>query len=299
MALLDRGNTDFRASVTRTGLHYKTSRLKRLLKALVKVQDNPTDAAKLQYLFKRCHRWRIKEPKEWAARNSRYEELLGEIRTKARTLNLTLVVPGTTEPVGAVAFVNRVRAELDTFKTYACADAFMNTTITGGVVDYRTGFAGCINPAKRTEVRARYQSIQGTRRGATTPFDSHISRGEWKAKNYEMTYARVSGDQAGVCVTFAKAAAHLLTAGQADGPRVEIVSFKNHVYVLVNRQGGDDDGTVAEGWIHEGGVIIVDPWAAAMGFECIFAGTRHYPYMGMVNPITLVATWPPEDDEEV
>jgi hypothetical protein len=302
MALLDTNSRDFQTSVTRSGFHYKTSRLKRLITALEDVQKHPTDRVKLAYLHKRLWRWRHKEPKEYAARNARFDELLREIQGKARTLGVALTVPGAAAapPENAAwTFVQRVEGPLNDFKDFACGDAFMysydkNTKS----IDYTKGFAACINPSKRDVVKARSDGLKGTTRGAASPFDSHVAAGEWKAKNYEQVCGRVLSERAGICVTFAKSAAHLLTHGQTDGPRVEIVSFKNHVYVLVGRQGGvTDNGYVDADWTAEPDVIIVDPWAASMGFECVYRGFGRYPYKGMANPLLLVASWSPSADE--
>jgi hypothetical protein len=300
MALLDANNTEFKESVTRTGLHFKSGRLKRLLNALTDVQKNPNDGAKLAYLFKRIHRWKQENPKEFAKRGARVDELLGEIRQRAQQLHVTLVVPsGDGGAPPARAFVERVRPALDAFKQYACADAFLGTPYnkTTNTYDYTKGFAGCIKHSARAEVERRNRELKGTTRGATSPFDSFIKAGAWNAKQYQTICGRVQSEQAGVCVTFAKAAAHILTNGQDDGPLVEIVAYKNHAYVLVNRQGEvGDNGYLPQEWINEPGVIIVDPWAASMGHECIYHGRGGYPFTGMIHPLLLVASWDDQED---
>jgi len=299
MPLLDRGNEEFSDSVQRNNWHHKSGRLSRLLTALVDLQDNPGDRAKLHYLHKRMWRWWQKNPDETIKRGARWNDLLKEVRATANAGGVHLVVPGDTDgDTAARAFVMGVRPQLDAFKVFACGDAFMNTTIRDGVPDYQTGFASCINPPKREEVRARSLGLQGTSRGAASPFDSKIDEErQWKSTQFRMIENRVRGDQAGICVTFAKAAGHVLTATRDEGPRVEIVSYDNHVYVLVNRTGDLAGGwRIPNGWINDPAILIVDPWAASMGYECIYEGYRTYPYKGMVDNLLLVARWGPGED---
>lgn len=303
MALMDRGNTEFKTSVTRSGLHYKSSRLERLLKALVDVQNNPTNAEKLKYVHKRLWRWRQETPKEFAARGTKFDALLAEITAKARTLRTTLAVPGKTETEGgdAVAFVARVKPQLDVFKTYGCGDAYMNSPFdkATNTYNYGRGFATCIKTSERANVEARFNDMKKRPgAGATSAADAMLSpSGTWPAINYRMTYERVTTERAGICTTFGKAAAHILTNGQTTGPSVEVVAYKNHVYLLVNRQGEyTDEGAIPDDWTAEPGIIVIDPWAASLGWPCIFLGFGAYPLKSMVKGLTLVAAWPAVED---
>lgn len=297
MALLDPGDSVFATSVSRGKMHRKSGRLNKLLTALVDVQGHPNDAQKLAYLHKRLHRWSEKNPKELANRGAEVPNLSEEIRARAAQLGVRLIAPG--PPPDAFAFVSRVAHELNAFKEYGCGDAFMKTTYdkTTQSYDYSTGFARCIKRSKRAEVEARSRELKGTARGAASPFDSFVSPGEWKARHYAAVCARVRRERAGICVTFAKSAAHILTDGQNDGPIVEIVAYDNHAYVLVNRAGAGQGEAIPTNWTADPNVIIIDPWAASMGHECIYRGRSNYPYGGMLNPLTLVATWDPDAEE--
>jgi hypothetical protein len=315
-SLLDPGNQEFRASVTRSNWHYRSGRLKKLLTALEEVQNAGTATAQqITYLHKRLWRWRQKNPGEFSKRGGLFDRLLGDIQARARTLGVALVVPGSetsapprVEPVregggssgNAVTFVNRVKRELDDFKEYACGDAFFGATKTGPDT-YTGGFSGCINKAKFSEVLGRYREMQKAKTGATTPGDAIVlpnADPEWKATVFRMVYERISKERAGICTTFGKAAAHLLTAGRTTGPGVEVVAYRNHVYVLVNRKGDVEEDSrgipkIPDSWIREPDVVIVDPWAAALGWECIYYhGVRGYP-LSMVKGLTLIAAWPP------
>ena len=296
MPLLAQNDTDFASSVYRSGPHFQSRSLKGLVSAVKKCQDEPDDRASLYELHTRLWEWRQANPKEYKHRGGLFDDLLGEIQTRATQLYVTLVVPNRQHPASdAWAFVNRVRAQLDEFKECASADAYLGSTFMKDKNDYNyaEGFAGCINPSERQAVRARHASLKGTSRGAATPFDSHLSPGEWKATKFRLAYDRVMREKAGICATFAQAAAHVLTTGQTTGPRVEVVSFRNHVYVLVNRSGDVDEDTIPPSWLGDPGVVIVDGWAAAMGYESVYVGLNQYPYVGMLNPLILVASWPP------
>jgi len=110
--------------------------------------------------------------------------------------------------------------------------------------------------------------------------------------NYNMVYQKVTQERAGICTQFAKAAAHVLTSGRANGPRVEIVAFDNHVYVLVGRSGGYKGHLLSSDWVQDAGVVIVDPWAGSLGHPTVYENYASYPLKGMVNPLKIVAERP-------
>ena len=296
MPLLAANDATFENSVYKYTHLYQSRGLKDLVAAVKDFQMDPKSRGKLLKLHKRLWLWRQANPKEFKNRGRLFDDLLFEIQQRALDLFVTLIVPNVQHPASeAWAFVSRVGPQLEAFKECASADAFLGSTYTKATdeFDYKTGFGACINPGQREAVRARHRALKGTSRGAATPFDSHLSPGEWKATKFLMAYNRVMGESAGICATFAQAAAHILTTGQQTGPRVEIVSFHNHVYVLVNRQGEVDGNTIPPQWMGEPGIVIVDGWAAAMGYESMYVGLNRYPYLGMLNPLILVASWPP------
>jgi hypothetical protein len=293
MALLDAKNEEFKTSVTRGPLHYKSRRLEKVLTGLLACQQDSTDVDKLKYLLKRLTRWQQENPKEFAVRGSKCDLLRAEINTKIRLLGAPPVPHVPIVNIGAMGWVMEKFNEFEKFKAFASGDAFANTSkLENGEPDYRTGFASCIHPDRRAEVRKRNLDLQGTARGAATPFDAKKFEGQWPATNFRMAYQRVVREEAGICITFAKAAAHILTENRIGAKRVEVVSYANHAYVLVNRT----DPTILPGrkipddWVNDSELIIVDLWAAAMGYDSVYAGHRNgYPY-GMVTNLELVAT---------
>jgi len=91
--------------------------------------------------------------------------------------------------------------------------------------------------------------------------------------------------RAGVCTSFAMAAAHLLMGDKPEaelGFRLEIVAAKNHCFVLVNRSMADVRNPDIE---HENQIpgfplwsddtIIVDAWLYSMGYDCFFTVATH------------------------
>lgn len=95
----------------------------------------------------------------------------------------------------------------------------------------------------------------------------------------------VMAAQGGVCTTFAATAAHLLLTDAAlssSNPRIEFVSGPKHCLCLVNRKTHADDKIGARSdpivsypnWNDE--VVIIDPWAGAMGFH-VLSTIQSYP----------------------
>jgi hypothetical protein len=209
------------------------------------------------------------------------------------------VAPATTNTSGrwsksdVLKWVNAVADELNEFCSYACADAFSytNRDPRTGQRDYSSGFAACINPKKRIEVEKRHDALRGTQ-GAATPGDANIPGAAWKPENYANVYKHVKKNKAAICTQFAKAAAHVLTHDRPHGPRVEIVAFKNHVYVLVGRQGAVATSagkwTLPASWKDDPAVVIVDPWAGSLGWKVIYETYSDYDLQAMSNPIELI-----------
>jgi hypothetical protein len=173
---------------------------------------------------------------------------------------------------GAYNWVNAVSKELDQFKTYACMDALT--------------FQGCINPNVKDAVLKRYREAGNTAMPVSVDLPGQY---DWKKNALRMRYDRTqqSGKQA-VCTSFAYLAAHVLTKNREQGPRVEIVAHKagkgSHVYVLVGRTGGHTNGKISDNW----DAVIVDAWAASLGYPCIYKNRNSFVYRGMTNNLELV-----------
>jgi hypothetical protein len=278
MALLTARNDEFKRSVNLPGFHFKSHRLTKLLNALVDYQQAP-NVLKLQYLSKRLTRWQEENPKELTNRGSKCTALREEI--DAQLIADGAAMPAAPPPalnIGALAWVMQKHADLSRYSTYASADALQ--------------FRGNIKEGKENEVLARTRQLTGTK-GGTQPADALPSLAEWPRGPLRSIHSRVEQDQAGVCITFAKAAAHILTRDLKDPPpyRVEIVSWAVHAYVLVNRTGPvEGEKKIPDNWKHQNDLIIVDLWAAAMGYQSSVYETQGYPYQEMMNNLVLVAT---------
>jgi hypothetical protein len=195
---------------------------------------------------------------------------------------------------GYVAFsyagewIKAVKHRLDRMKQFACMDAFANCPRAGGQppVDWNLGFAGCINPARRMQVMQRHDAYNASNRRAGLQMPPNRNFG-WDANlgmcrsTRQKTYAA----QAGLCTSFAMAAMDILTENRQPGPRIEMVAYNLHVFVIVGR---------AANITHNGGRLppyqawgndwwIVDGWAGAMGYEVVYEGATGYPYPGMLN----------------
>lgn len=162
--------------------------------------------------------------------------------------------------MSAEAFVNHSKSALDTLGCYASLDA--------------RAFEGVINPANKEVVLAREKNWKpphgsvGTGTGAAVRPDPDRA---WKPMVLKLTYEQVCNNRAGVCTSFALAAAHYMTTSQPTGPLVEVVAISNHVYVVVGREGGYVDGWKLPSKSAWGsGCIVVDVWLAAMGWKAVW-----------------------------
>lgn len=100
-----------------------------------------------------------------------------------------------------------------------------------------------------------------------------------------------------ICTTFAKAGAHILThERKKNAPRVEVVAWSAgamaaHVYVLVGRRpiyDPDDPNALPVDWDPEG-AVVVDPWAAGLGYPVMWRANAFPPQLsGMSTPLRLV-----------
>lgn len=201
--------------------------------------------------------------------------------------------------VSPIDFVEEVRETLEKFKQYASADVFMNTQYTDKEKtkpDWETGFARCVNPKVREDVQERFLKYKNTPPGTHPPNFKAASPSpepgsDWTPKTYQTAFTVVTKIKAGVCTQFALAAAHVLTNGRDSGPRVEIVAYDNHVYVLVGRKGEVKNNKIPNDWHKQSDLVIVDGWAGAMGYEVIYQGLKKYPY-GMIKDLDFIAGWP-------
>lgn len=177
-------------------------------------------------------------------------------------------------------------AGLQQFGTYACLDA--------------TTFHTCINGDQTAggPVRTREAAWNA---GHFAPFGTNPAMAlipavrSWAPGRLTVNYNRIRGPggRGAVCTTFGYMAAHVLTTGRPNGPRVELVSYPrglgSHVFVLVGRQGG----LTAAGRIpNEWEAVVVDAWAAALGHPCIYANRAAFVFRGMTQNLQLVMQRP-------
>lgn len=189
--------------------------------------------------------------------------------------------------MAAFDFVRKFQGEFDQLASYACLDA--------------ATFDGCINPGNKIMIRDRLSRANDRKAkdaGAAAALQFGV---QWNANALKNVYDRVLTERAGVCTTFAKAAAHILTKdNHINAPKIEIVAYSNHVFLIVGREAGEVQisgvgpfakhklshyNTWGFGW------MIVDVWAGAMGWpKTIYVGHNGYPFKSMLNPLTLVMT---------
>lgn len=184
--------------------------------------------------------------------------------------------------------------ELQTMASYACLDA--------------TTFEGCINPAQYGVIMGRYDRARDRQaRDVGAAAALHDRRLEWDEANLRRVYHAVRTQRAGVCTTFAKAAAYVLAQDvDFDTPTLEIVAYRKHVFVVVGRRGD----TVADESTRRGPArqmlphfstwgsnwCIVDVWAGAMGWpKVLYHQNEGYPFQTMLNPVERVMVKRPGD----
>lgn len=116
----------------------------------------------------------------------------------------------------AYQWANAVSRELDQFKTYACMDA--------------GNFPQCVKPGNNDEVQARRIATRGR-----PPMPNVIQPGhyDWKKVSLKMRFddTQKLGKQ-GECTSFGYLAAHILTKGREQGPRVELVAV-GHMFMFL------------------------------------------------------------------
>lgn len=189
----------------------------------------------------------------------------------------------------SLAFVNQFRSQLEEMAAYACFDA--------------ATFSQCINPTEKIMILDRLKRA-GDRKAKDVGIVGGFQVGTaWNASALRNVYERVRKERAGVCTTFAKSAAHIFGTAPGLKPRLEIVGFTNHVFVVVGRAGD---------YIEEGsgfrrkmklpsrdrwgaGYVIVDVWVGAMGWPKVIypaSELNDYPFPGMLDPLTLVMERP-------
>jgi len=301
MAYLSGAGNDFERTIDRGIGHFRSDELARAVTAIHAYITRPS-ADGIQAVRNALAAWRNRHPKEFADRGQPvYGPLKTELASECKRWGVPSEAPGdnlaaaVTSTKGTRGWVNAVRPALDKLGSYACADAYLGTTYNKATdkYDYNTGFARCIPVAKRPQVEKLYREMKARGAGTANPGDAMYTPGrDWKPMNYNMVYQKVAQERAGICTQFAKAAAHVLTSGRANGPRVEIVAFDNHVYVLVGRSGGYKGHLLGTDWVQDAGVVIVDPWAGSLGHPTVYENYASYPLKGMVNPLKIVAERP-------
>jgi hypothetical protein len=126
----------------------------------------------------------------------------------------------------------------------------------------------------------------------------------WSGAEYKKVADDLEKHKGGNFAMYAFAAAHHLTAGQATGPRVEIVAWKDktkkeyvHAFVLVGREGPDATEKVPDSWESQNDIAIVDGAMCQKFKEVAFKRPGEYP-SGMRDNLDLIAVWAPEPDED-
>jgi len=299
MPYLKGAGNDFEKAINRGVGHFRSSELD-LAVAAIKQYIKSASADHIKNVRDRLAAWKRLHPKEYANRGQPIQEALqAELKKECahwRVPSEPTAVAAAAKTRDPRAWVNEVRPQLDKLGGYACADAYFGCTYDKATdkYDYNTGFARCIPAAKRAQVEKLYRDMKKRGAGATTPGDAmYTPGGSWKGHNYGLVHQTVTSARAGICTQFAKAAAHILTGHRPNGPRVEIVAYKNHVYVLVGRTGGYNAGhQVPPTWTSDSRLVIVDAWAGSLGNPTVYENYASYPLKGMVNPIVLVAERP-------
>lgn len=300
MPYLSGNGNDFENAIRRGATSFRSSELDAAVAAIHAYIQQPS-AEHIKRVRNTLAAWRDLHPKEFSNRGAPIENALrAELTAACRQWGVPSAPPGVPAPplparpasADARGWVDAVRPALNLLGSYACADAYAYTTYNKATdsYDYNTGFARCVRPDARPVVEKRYREMKARKAGATTPGDALVIHGgKWNAPGYGMVHQFVTQQKAAICTQFAKAAAHVLTHGRPGGPRVEIVAYRNHVYVLVGRKGGYSGHVVDAGWVSEPGLVIVDPWAGSLGWDTIYTRYADYPLKAMANPISLVA----------
>jgi hypothetical protein len=183
------------------------------------------------------------------------------------------------------AWIDAVKSQLDAFKTMAVLDA--------------QAYSGDINPPRKNEVLARAKKFDAGGAVGSTMGDAFLLASadrSWNADSLASVHKTVTAHGRGVCTSFARAAAHVLTDGRARGPRVELVSYQNptrshvaHVFVIVGRQGGAAQVSQTGTWGNA--AWIVDAWIGAMGYDVVY-DVATFPKPGYLQNLTVLMERP-------
>jgi len=268
--LTSAGSTEFEQSVTRGRLHYKSGALKRAIASLKRYQAGNAPA---QSVYDQTVTWARKHRQEVRKRAWMADFLLAELRHLGAVAG-----PAAPVPVAAagdvVTWTLARRVELDECKTTGCGDA--------------SRFGGMINADRRDQIVEREQATR-TGRGDQAGGIGAVSKA-WNPGALRNTYDGIRRDGGGVCTTFGHYCAHVLSYGRPLNQRIEVVAYKNHVFVIVGRRGGYREPghgiPPRETWGNN--YCIVDGWLGAMGYDVVYPNGGGYPYPGMLSPLTLV-----------
>lgn len=189
--------------------------------------------------------------------------------------------------MSAFSFVQRFQAEFDTLASYACLDA--------------ATFDGCIFTPNKMMIKERLQRANDRKAKDAGAVAALQFGTRWNAGALANVYQRVVAERAGVCTTFAKAAGHVMTRNNLpNAPKIEIVAYRLHVFVVVGRNNQAAQAT-GNGLFRTHNLphysqwgdkwMIVDVWAGAMGWpKTIYTQDLGYPFTAMLHPLTLVMT---------
>jgi hypothetical protein len=222
--------------------------------------------------------------------------------------------------VPPIVFARRNGAKITELMNWAPADMGMDPKLYLNIPDdkrphdsvWQKGRAAMVNPEQRPRVlkqcRAYYKDAKPADLAASAKAGESAAAllkpgSEWNAGAFKAHYEQLKKYQGGTFAQFALATAHLLTTKQADALRVEIVAFKPkgqpdyvHAYVLVGRE-GDEATTKVPSFRGQEELVIIDSWAAAMGWDIAYKGAGSYP-IGLVDGLDLIAVFQPEPEKK-
>jgi len=281
MPYLSRGDTTFDSAVDRW-FHYRTSRLDALTASLQAYQ-NSNDKGKLDDLLAKMRKWKTTDPNEYAKRGLKtgaYKKLLEEVRAAGQkypgfNFGVEPPDPGVTADKSALGTVLNVSHELNGMKTWACLDAGNFAGIFKHLGLSEPQKQAILDREKDAKARGGGATVTGMGAGIV------VNRNTWG--QISSTAQGCISRKAAVCFSFAQSAAYIV-GGKGkqcrESPRIEIVALKNHVFVLVGREGGftESQGQVKgkatrimkrtvlpppKEWGQT--TVVVDGWLASLG----------------------------------
>lgn len=160
----------------------------------------------------------------------------------------------------------------------------LNSMVRFGAINV-TSFADTPPPLRLTEIKSRAWAIlQDPDRTDSISKQSAPVVKKCDSRQLKEMAEGVLATQGGVCTTFAAAAVHLLLSDAAlmeTAPRIEFVSGPKHCLCLINRRVDARDitgalkDTIVSCDLWNDDVVIIDPWAGAMGYHVVSNKTTY------------------------